>query len=105
MRLATSATPISRTPGHFSNAISLQAVKTDRPSGATNSVHRRRATSARALQRTDEVVLKAVQMCLQTEASSPDGPAEPLYLKTALLMKRPVMSSKMTGCESGVVDC
>ena len=50
-------------------------------------MHRRRASSANALQRSEEAVLKELQICLQATASRHDGPAEPLHLKAALWME------------------
>ena len=85
----------------MSSAINLLAVKADRPSGATNWVHKRFANSARALHRSVEELLKAVHMCLQAVESRPDGPADPLHQRAARWIMGPVISSKMTGCVMG----
>ena len=58
--LATSFTAIGRAHWHLSNAINLLTVKADKPFGATNWVHKSCSSSAWALHRSIEELLKAV---------------------------------------------
>ena len=66
--LTTSPTPIGRTPGFLSKAISLHAVKEDRPSGSTYSVQILLGIIAMLLQRSDEALEKDVHILRRPEA-------------------------------------
>ena len=95
--LTVSPIPMGHTPGFLSKAISLQAVKEDKPSGSTYSVHSLLAINAMLLQRSDEALEKDVHILHQPEASMPDGPAEPCIRKMVSLIVLPSRLSKMTG--------
>ena len=93
--LTTSPTPIGRTPGFLSRAISLQAVKEDRPSGSTYLAQILLAIIVMLLQRSDESLEKDVHIVRHPEASMPDGLAEPCFHKTVSLMVLPSRLSKI----------
>ena len=101
IRLRTSPTPIGRTPGCLSSAISLQAVNALRLFGSTSSVLIRLASRAIAVHRSDDLPLKAVHIRCHAAASSPDGPALPVHLSAAACTASDVMSLKITGWNSG----
>ena len=77
MRRDVSSTPIGRTPGHLSMAMSLLARSGATPSGLTCSVQSLLATKARQLQRSSDAGPKDVHRRLHEYASRPEGPAEP----------------------------
>ena len=95
--LTTSPTPIGYTPGFLSRAISLQAVKENRPLGSTYSVQILLAIIAMLLQRSDEALEKDVHILCHPEASMPDGLAEPCIRKTVSLVVLLSRLSKIIG--------
>ena len=95
IRLSVSQTPIGRTPGLLSSGTRRHANKAKVLLGSRNSVEILQAREARALQRFLDDFWKLVQRRFQAEASSPDGPAEPVDLSAIFLMRSPSITSKM----------
>ena len=77
IRRTDSPTPIGRTPGCLSRAISRLARKGYSPFGSTNEVHNLLPKDASTAHRSDEEVPKEVQIRFQLAASRPEGPEEP----------------------------
>ena len=95
--LATSQTPIGRTPGHLSKAIRRQARKGARPDGCTKEVHKCLASNAREWQSSADAALKAEHILFQPWASMPEGPAAPSVQLAAERIKSASMQSNTTG--------
>ena len=100
-RRAVLPTPIGRTPGHLSRAISRQATRTDVPFGSTYSEQSLLAVLASDSHRSTDTVLKEVHMCFHAAASRPEGQAAPSIFNTVLLINCPSITSNMTGCGAG----
>ena len=72
--------PISRTPGHLSNAINLQATNALRPMGSTYKVHIRLPTKAMDVHNSLEASWKDEHMLIHAEESILDRAAAPEVL-------------------------
>ena len=98
MRRMVSPIPTGRTPGHLSNATSLQAVRDASPAGSTVVVQVCLANSATELHRSEQAFLKEAHKRFHPCESSPDGPAPPLNLRAAIRIHSPSNCSNSTGC-------
>ena len=85
--LSISQTPISRTPGFLSSGTKQQSYRANVPRGSTNSLGTRRQRGKGIA----EISWKPWTQCrhFYVAASSPEGPAEPLDLRSICLMRRP----------------
>ena len=77
IRRITSPTPIGRTPGFLSKAMSLLETKGANPAGSRVVVAKSRVNPARAWQRLVDAYLNEEQILCQASASRPEGPADP----------------------------
>ena len=82
-RLATSHTPIGRTPGCLSKAIRRKATNGAKISGETKDEQMRLANKAIAIHNSLEAEWKAVHSRLQQRASNPEGPVAPVVQRAA----------------------
>ena len=100
IRHTVSPTPIGRTPGHSSRAISRQATREDMLLGSTYSEHNLLAVLATESQGSADADLKDVHIHFHAVTSRPEGPAAPSIFSTVLRIICPSIASKMTACGS-----
>ena len=104
IRLAVSPMPMGRTPGVLSRAMRRQASSGEMDFGSTSAVHILLAVEASELHRLVDAPLNEVHNLLQSCASRPDGPADPVVFSTAERIALASIDSKMTGCVSEGVE-
>ena len=104
IRLAVSPMPMGRTPGVLSRAMRRQASSGEMDFGSTSAVHILLAVEASELHRLVDAPLNEVHYLLQSCASRPDGPADPVVFSTAERIALASIDSKMTGCVSEGVE-
>lgn len=88
-------TLMGQTPGHLSRAI--KRTRASSPAGSTNSMHSLLHRSAIALHRSFEARLNNKQSLFQPQASSPDGPTDPLICWMVCQITSAEIAAKATG--------